>query len=184
MTSMTRAMPTPMTGILKREIIHQQTGNGKADERHENQYPHTAYGEFLFSGGRVSPANDTCRKTHQPLALWGRVPTCFHRLDVPNSPPFRSQQNSAPSGSAAAGTYTRRRQLCEADRAAPSGAVSAVGTNISSGLHSLLRLFEGGGFLRRCFLLFPSGCAYDKQQQNQTTDRGKNGINNSSLPSR
>ena len=35
-------------GFSKREIVHQQTGDGKTDKRHENQYPHTADGVFFI----------------------------------------------------------------------------------------------------------------------------------------
>ncbi|MPM36967.1 hypothetical protein SDC9_83571 [bioreactor metagenome] len=53
---------------------------------------------------------------------------------------------------------------------------SAVGT-IHIGITPCFDYSRDGGFLRRCFLLFPAfGCAYDKQQQKQITDGGEDVI--------
>jgi hypothetical protein len=97
-------------------------------------------------------------------------------------------QNSAPSGSSAAGrTHVGGAGLCfcaaaRTESRALRQLVSAVGTKHIR-ITPYFEYLRRGGFPRRWFLLFPaSGCAYDKQQQKQTTDGGENEVNNSTSP--
>ncbi|MPN15374.1 hypothetical protein SDC9_162705 [bioreactor metagenome] len=57
-------------GFTKGEIVHQQTGDGKADERYEHQYPHTADGVFFvfLRGGQYLRAVISVGKADQPRA--------------------------------------------------------------------------------------------------------------------